>query len=375
MNTFKKLLAVTACIAITSSFSTYVYASNSTEITSDVVISDASNTGFSGRVRLGYISINDENEASAKGSAVGAALNYSITSWHGISAAGSLYATQKLFHNDNSDFFSSNGDSYTILGQAYLQANIAATEVTVGRFGFDSPHADMDDIRMVPNTFSGVLVTNTDIADTTVYAAHLAKWSGVDSDKPENFTDLNDSAGVNVFGIVYQGFENVALQTWYYNANDLADLFYLEAMVEFDDFSFGAQFGKQVDNSDTHTGPDGDVYGVLASYKLNNFTFSSSYNHVSGTIINGFGGGPFFTSAADHTIEGVLDQNAFAVGVDYSGFENLSIGLLNVAFDKGEDEIDIFVSYDFGKDIAFDFIYHYLDQDGEMVVAMFNMGF
>jgi hypothetical protein len=373
MNTFKKLLAVTACITITSSFSTYAY--NSTEIPSDVVISDASNTGFSGRVRLGYISINDENEASAKGSAVGAALNYSSTSWNGISAAGSLYATQKLFHDDNSDFFSSNGDSYTILGQAYLQANIAATEVTVGRFGFDSPHADMDDIRMVPNTFSGVLVTNTDIADTTVYAAHLAKWSGVDSDKPENFTDLNDSAGVNVFGIVYQGFENVALQTWYYNANDLADLFYLEAMVEFDDFSFGAQFGKQVDNSDNHTGPDGDVYGVLASYKLNNFTFSSSYNHVSGTIINGFGGGPFFTSAADHTIEGVLDQNAFAVGVDYSGFENLSIGLLNVAFDKGEDEIDIFVSYDFGNDIAFDFIYHYLHQDGEMVVAMFNMGF
>ncbi|MBA6389515.1 outer membrane porin, OprD family [Colwellia sp. BRX10-3] len=375
MNTFKKPLAVIACIAITSSFSTYVYASESTEIQSAVVISDVSNTGFSGRVRLGYISINDENEASAQGSAVGAALNYSSGSWHGISAAGSLYATQKLFHDDNSDFFASNGDSYTILGQAYLQANIAATEVKVGRFGFDSPHADMDDIRMVPNTFSGVLVTNTDIADTTVYAAHLTKWSGVDSDKPEKFTDLNDSAGVNVFGIVYQGFDNVALQTWYYKANDLADLFYLEAMVEFDDFSFGAQFGKQSDNSDNHTGPDGDVYGVLASYTLNNFTFSSSYNYVSGTIINGFGGGPFFTSAADHTIEGVLDQNAFAVGVDYSGFENLTIGLLNVAFDKGEDEIDIFVSYYFGNDMAFDFIYHHLHQDGEMVLAMFNMGF
>ncbi|ASP48356.1 outer membrane porin, OprD family [Cognaticolwellia beringensis] len=375
MNAFKQPLAVSAAFAIASSFSTYTSAFESAEMQSETVLPEALNPGFSGRVRLGYISIDDEVNIREKSSAIGAELSYSSESWHGISGTGSLYTTQKLFHDDEGSFFGSDGDGYAILGQAYLQANVDNTEVKLGRFGFDSPHADMDDVRMVPNTFLGVLVTNADITDTTIYAAHLAKSSGVNSRKPEDFTSINRNDGVNILGVVYQGFENIALQTWYYNANDLADLFYVEAAVEYDNFSFGAQFGKQSDTSNNDTGPDGDAYGILASYALNNFTFTTSYNHVSGTIINGFGGGPFYTNAADHTISGVLNQNALAIGVDYSGIENLTIGLLNVAFDKGEDEIDLFVSYDFGNDMLLDFTYHHLHDDGEMILAMFNVYF
>ncbi len=286
-----------------------------------------------------------------------------------------MYATQKLFSDDNGDFFAGDGDSYTILGQAYLQANVGATEVKVGRFGFDSPHADMDDIRMVPNTFSGILVTNTDLTDTTIYLAHLDKWSGVDADQPEDFTDMNNSDGVNVFGAVYQGIDHITLQSWYYNANDFADLIYFEAMVELEQFSIGMQYGKQADNSKDTSGPDGDVYGITASYTLQNFTMHSSYNHVSGTIINGFGGGPFFSNASDHTIDGVIDQRALAFGIDYTGIDNLSIGLLNVDFDEGEDEIDLFVSYDFGNDMTVDVTFHHMHEDGDMVLAMFNAAF
>lgn len=346
-----------------------------TEVQSDAVLSETENTGFSGRVRLGYIAIDNESDTRERSSAIGTALNYSSASWQGISATGSLYTTQKLFHDDNGSFFASDGDGYAILGQAYLQANVDKTEVKLGRFSFDSPHADMNDVRMVPNTFSGILVTNTNIIDTTVYAAHLTKWISVDSHKPEDFTDIHGSDGVNMLGVVYEGIDNVALQTWYYNAKNFADFFYVEAAVEHDNFTFGAQFGKQSGNSDNLAGPDGDVYGIMAQYTLNDFTFKSSYNHVSGTIINGFGGGPFYTNAADHTISGTLNQRALAIGVDYSGFDNLTLGLLNVAFDKGEDEIDLFVSYDFGNNMAIDFTYHHIHDDGEMILAMFNIGF
>lgn len=335
----------------------------------------ASNGKFSGELRLGYISAKNENSTSVQGSAIGGALTYNSAHWHGISANGTLYATQQLFNNDNHAFFASDGDSYAILGQAYLQANVAATDIKVGRFGFDSPHADRDDIRMVPNTFSGILLTNTAFTDTTVYLAHLDKWAGVDSDKPEDFTDLNSRDGLNVLGVVYQGFDNVALQSWYYNANNLASFLYVDAIFEMNDFSFGAQYAKQADSVDGFNAADGNVYGLKASYSVNNFTFSSAYNQVSGTVVNGFGGDPFFTSAADHTIADVTDQKAFALGIEYTGIDNLTLKLLNVAFDQGEDEIDVFISYDLGNDMLIDFIYHHLHDDGDIVFARLNVGF
>tara|TARA_R110000737_G_scaffold13690_2_gene29594 strand:- start:10520 stop:11644 length:1125 start_codon:yes stop_codon:yes gene_type:complete len=374
MNIFNQQLILVALV-LNAIFSPAVLAFEDTSEQSKVANTEQARGEFSGNLRIGYISADDDSSDRAHSSAIGGELSYSSVAWQGISATGTLYTTQKLFNDDNSSFFSSNGDSYAILAQAYLQANITDTEIKVGRFGFDSPHADMDDIRMVANTFSGILVTNTSITDSRIYLAHLDKWSGVDSDQPEDFTNLNGSDGVNIFGVVYQGFENVALQSWYYHAKGLADLFYVAAETEFEHVTLGVQYAKQADNSNDHSGPDGHVYGITASYTVSDFTFSSAYNYVSGAITNGFGSGPFFTSAANYTIGGVIDQNALAIGVDYTGIDKLTIGLLNVAFAQGEDEFDVFVSYDFGHDMAFDFIYHHLHQDGDMVLAIFNLGF
>lgn len=350
------------------------FASENVEAENDVEETALIDAGFSGLIRAGSISVSDQNNNRINSTGIAAQLNYTSERWYGVSATGGLYSTQKLFNSDAGSFFASDGEGYTILGQAYLQANIASTEVKLGRFGFDSPHADRDDIRMVPNSFSGILVTNTDITDTSVYLAHLDKWSGVDATIPERFTDISPN-GVNVLGIVYNGVENTELQGWFYNANEFANLFYLQSMVEVDDFVFGAQYSQQTAKSRDLTGPNGEVYGILAGYSINDFTFVSSYNVVSGSVVNGFGGGPFFTSAADHTIEGVIDQNAFSFGVDYSGFDNWSLGLLSVVFDKGENEIDVFISYDFGNNTTFDFTYHHLQNDGDMMLALINVTF
>jgi hypothetical protein len=376
MNVFKQALAISAVIVMVisnNSFSNDISVLDNTEAQPEIVAWQEPRTGFSGRIRVGYISI--ENEVDSESSAVGAELHYASESWQGISANGSLYATNKIFQDEEASFFGSDGNGYVVLGQAYLKTSFEKTEVKLGRFSFDSPHAGMNDVRIIPNTFSGILIDNTDIDDTTLYAAHLTKWISVDSTKPENFTDILGSDNVNVLGVVYQGIDNIDLQTWYYNAKDLADFFYADATFNFNNLTLGTQLGKQSDRSDDNSGPNGDVYGIMASYTLNNFTFKSSYNHVSGTVINGFGGGPFYTSAADHTISDELDQSAFAIGIDYAGFNNLILGVLNVDFDKGANELDFFVSYDFGNKVIFDFIYHHIHEDGKMILAMFNVGF
>jgi hypothetical protein len=76
----------------------------------------------------------------------------------------------------------------------------------VGRFELDTPYADTDDIRMVANTFQGLLLSNSDIPGTTLYFTHLDKWAGVDADIPESFREMNGDDGLNALGAILRGY-------------------------------------------------------------------------------------------------------------------------------------------------------------------------
>ncbi|MES9974696.1 MAG: OprD family outer membrane porin, partial [Candidatus Thiodiazotropha sp.] len=88
------------------------------------------------------------------------------------------------------------GVLFGLSGVATVQAEYSNTALRVGRFELDTPHADTDDIRMVPNTFQGLLLSNNDITSTTLYLTHLDKWAGVDADIPERFRELNGDDGL-----------------------------------------------------------------------------------------------------------------------------------------------------------------------------------
>ncbi|MEW8141294.1 MAG: OprD family outer membrane porin, partial [Candidatus Thiodiazotropha endolucinida] len=268
--------------------------------------------GVFGNFRLGVIHAEDETGNETDGSAIGGKLGYISPTWKGLSTSATFYTTGELFDDENGDFFSSENASYAILGEAYIQAEYSNTALRVGRFELDTPHADTDDIRMVPNTFQGLLLSNSDIAGTTLYLTHLDKWAGVDADIPESFRELNADDGLTAVGAVFEGIEQLTLQGWYYQGSNFAELFYLEGMYETDAFSIGLQIGSQSDDTGGESGPDGDVWGITGSYTLADFTITAAYNDVSGRVTNGFGGGPYFTSADDHAIDGVEDQEATA---------------------------------------------------------------
>lgn len=342
---------------------------------SGIALADENKGKWSGNLRVGYITVEDEADYDVNSSAVGGKVGYASPLWNGLSTGGTLYATQKLFSDENKDFFDSEGNSYAILGEAYLKVNFGNTQTQAGRFEIDTPHVDTDDTRMVPNTFSGIVVSNTDIKDTTIYLTHFDEFAGSGSDKPEEFIEMNGDDGVMALGAVYKGFENIALQTWYYHSSNFASLFYAEAMYEVNNLMLGTQFGSQSDKTNDNSGPDGKVYGVMASYTINNFAVNVAYNTVSGTIFNGFGGGPFFSNASVNTINGIIDESAFAVGIDYTSIDGFTLGILNVNFGEDMDETDYFASYEFSNNMTLDIAYHHMHSDGDMVLAMFNYGF
>jgi hypothetical protein len=331
--------------------------------------------GIFGNVRLGFIQAEDDAGEETDGSAIGGKLGYISPSWNGLSAGATFYATGELFDDENGDFFSSENGSYSILGEAYVQGMYGNSMLRLGRFELDTPHADTDDIRMVPNTFQGLLLSNTDIAGTTLYLTHLDKWAGVDAEIPERFQEMNGDDGITAVGALYEGIEQLALQGWYYLGRDFANLLYLEAMYETDSFSLGVQFGSQSDETDDDSGPDGDVWGITGSYTLYDLTLSAAYNDVSGSVTNGFGGGPYFTSADDHTIDGVVDQEATALGIEYGSIESLAVGFLHVDFDQGANETDYYATYDVNEQLGLELIYTDMHEDGDFVRLMANYGF
>jgi hypothetical protein len=342
---------------------------------SGIASADENKYEWSRNLRVGYITIKNEAGNNINSSAVGGKVTYASPLWNDLSAGGTLYVTKKLFSDENKDFFDSQGNSYAILGEAYLKVNFGNTQTQAGRFEIDTPHVDTDDTRMVPNTFSGIVVSNTDIKDTTIYLTHFDEWAGSGSEKPEEFIEMNGDDGVIALGAIYKGFENIALQTWYYHGSNFASLFYAEAMVEVDNLMLGTQFGSQSDKTNDNSGPDGKVYGVMASYAINNFAVHVAYNTVSGTIFNGFGGGPFFSNAALNTINGIIDESAFAVGIDYTSVDGFTLGILNVNFGEHMDETDYFASYEFSNNMTLDITYHHMHSNGDMVLAMFNYDF
>lgn len=114
------------------------------------------------------------------------------------------------------------------------------------------------------------------------------------------------------------------------------------------------------------------AYGAPA---LGDFIFSGAYNKVSGSgsVSNGFGGGPFFSSSEHNTIDGTPRIRAIAAGVEYTGIDRLTLGVRRVNFNQGVgDELDTFASYSFSEDINLDMVYSDMGPDGSNVRAFLN---
>ena len=333
------------------------------------VLSEAlSKTTTDGHIRLGVVQIEDDAKAKTSTLALGGSLGVKTAPVNGITLGATFYTTNALFgKNSEGMFLDSNSESYSIIGEAYLQANLGKTSIKVGRQLIDTPYADSDDRGMIPNTFEGITVINQDIKDTTVILASLDKWSGVDSDVPEKFSNLqNSSDALMVASVIYEGIESTTLQAWHYKLDD-ADFNYFEAGYEDEQFNLAAQYTTQES--------DNTAFGLQAGVNMGDLTLTTAYNKVSGTVSNGFGGGPFFTSAEDHTIEiNELDQEGILVSAEYT-IERLTLALIHADFDKGENDTDYIMSYAVNDNHSLDLIYSDMYDDGTMVRFFANYNF
>lgn len=321
-----------------------------------------------GGLRVGAIEIEDDAKNSTSTLAMGGNLGITTNPIAGVSAGATFFTTNALFGQDEEAMFlSSASKSYSIVGEAYIQAELGKSSIKVGRQIIDTPYADSDDITMIPNTFQGISVVNQDIEDTTVLLASLNRWSGADSPTAEVFTNLQPSGNsVLTAGVVYEGLENTALQAWHYKL-DSANFNYLEAEYETERLMLAGQYTNQ----DNHN----CAYGLSGGVVVGDLALTTAYNKVEGQVSNGFGGGPFFTSSEDHTIADTIDQEAILLGTEYNVNDALTLGASHVQFDKGENETDYLLSYTMNEALSLDVIYSDMYNDGKMSKIFANYTF
>jgi imipenem/basic amino acid-specific outer membrane pore len=337
------------------------------------------NTAFEGNLRVGYQNqIPQPDGLRDDEYALGLNLHAETASYHGVQIGATLFTSYGNGEEgfESVPFFDAQNDNYAILGEAYLKGTFSNTTFILGRQSFDTPFADRDDIGMVPNTFEAYTLLNKDIKDTTIFLSQVQKWSGVDSDDPGTFTNVNGSKGMQVLGVTYEGLKNTLLSGWFYHLSDEVKITYLEAEYadETENYTYGgrAQYAYQdYDNTESSR-----IYGasLFCGVKKLGFTTTIAYNKTYGTEAdNFFGGGPFVTNAEHNTLkeagpDGNIILYTFEWDASVADMEGLTFAI-NVDGHHGDlyhaKEYDVAMAYAYSEVLHFSAIYSEIDDKDE----------
>lgn len=332
-----------------------------------------------GYIRLGY-EMHDQSRHQAD-TAMGGMLKFKTAPLYGMHAGVAFYTVQGLDHNDNLfiPFYDNDNQNYSLLGEFYLSVSYQNSTLTIGRQRIDTPFIDSDDIGMAPNIFEAYTVTNRDFQDTTLMATHIVKMTGIDAPDPGSFTSVNPGNGVEAIGAVYEGVADTTLSAWYYHAENIEDIGYLEATHEGNTQWGSYRVGMQYVRQDFNGKPKADIWGAVAETTLQRLgvTLCLAYNGVDSTAgataDNFLGGGPFFTSDEHMTLaEAGVNGRALMGSISYDAGDigmdglTLTVSTLHLSGDDGvdTDEVDWIASYQAGEDLSFDLIYS--DTDDEL---------
>ncbi len=231
---------------------------------------------------------------------------------------------------------------------------------------------------MLPNLFEAYVLSNTDVKDTTLVAAHVTKFaqgtfgraytSGVLSvtsgyslvdarGQTGDFTNMGDyaigdkTAGVSVAAAIYSGIPGLKLQVWDYYAHDILNAVYAEANYGWSMANGVAPYvaaqwinERDVGSNNTIDKVDSDFVAGKVGVKVANFDIYGAISHNSkdsnsaanGGTISPWGGMPAYTQGmvTRHQFMAGTDAWKAAASYDWKDFGiNLNTGVYYTEFD------------------------------------------
>ncbi len=344
------------------------------------------NGEWSGEIRGAYVFYDNAEDVDNYATAIGAQIRYETAPWNHVRLGFAPYMSKKIAFASgdgdsmNYDFLSNETDSYIYLGERYLDYTYDGLNVRIGRQQFDSPFADTDDIRHHPNTFEAAIVSYTPREGMNLIGGYLRRWAGFDSgDDISNFKRL-DGAGSNgayLLGLMDESVENLTFQGWFYGVDRVADALYTDAaytIALYDDTQIQLSAQYAAFNERNGSGIDGKVAGAdiqIGSCGLNvDIAYNRAFNPAGSSVTNGFGGGPYFTSMEEMTIDGMNDAEAWRIGLDANaekfGIKGLNVRVAYGEFKSGPDhtkqsEYDVVAAYEITGSLLADISYAHIN--------------
>ncbi len=279
------------------------------------------------------------------------------------------------------DFYNADLGSYLMLGEAFVSLSFAQLEANLGRQRLDTPHMDSDDLRMVPNLFEAYLVNYQLTEQVAVGAGFIRAMAGWENGGDQShFIGVGDALGGdgNSAWVSWATFEDAAINAsvWYYKVPDHLQILYGELSLagsfhEAVSYQFALQYDWGNEVGDATLGDvDAKTWGLSSSLSVYGLTTSAAINQNSGdAALSSLGGGAFFTSMEDQTLDAVSGKNteAWVVVLEYSVTEALTIGTALGRFSASNDlhydveETDFYLSYAWKEAYLFELAYAQVD--------------
>ncbi|MCB4783865.1 MAG: OprD family porin [Sulfurovum sp.] len=291
-----------------------------------------------GELRTGYITFKKNGAQPISACALGGHMHVDTERWNGMMIALSAYTVLNPSGNQNplhqnSDFFDNNGKGFSTLSEAFIDAKWKNTHIKLGRQTLDTPLVDADDIRMIPNYFTAYTITNTAIENLMLAVGlidKMAGWeNGVNASEFVNISQVlganEETDGVYYMSISYEGIQDTSLSLWYYRYDNIEDILYAEAdytqmLSKSIVTTLGLQYAHGQNSGRALLGAkDASTFGanIKINFQKRGTTLMVAYNKdngQTGAIDLSLGGGPFFTSMEDQTIDAIAGEGAAWMG-------------------------------------------------------------
>lgn len=334
-------------------------------------LADAFKNGkVSGQLKSSYFS--RDNGATEEGIVnVGITLGYVTDSFMGFKLGATLQSSHAPFADGaaaggggSKDMF--DGDMYgsgAQLSEAYVEYAVGKTTAKVGRqFVARTPLVTSSGSRFIRTAIEGALITNTDIPDTTLWAAYIDKYQNR-TDGAGNIADfLGNSAAVGALGqdgaysvlAVNKSIPGVTLTAQWGQMVDKFDIYYLEAAYagKASSFTYGLAAQYSATNYDTPAGTKQDTsyYGVKASVGIGALSAYVAYSQVEDdgdaqdSII---ATDPIFTSNEISSNTYAASEEAYAIDVNYKIMPNFKLGgkFSSMSYDTAANDFDVMCFY------------------------------
>lgn len=311
---------------------------------------------FSANVRMGYISKRLEDKSLTEASSAGASIGFHralfIPDFH-VNMV--LYSAESLAGKQaqnaiNGDLLG--GRNYVgFIGEASLDYTHAGHHLRVGRLLLDTPRADSDDIRQIPDLFEGMQYNFENAQNWHIDAAYLTGMAGWENEaEVDRFVSVYDAFGISHsdgsainggFAMLHAGYEkgDFSVQAFDYQLIDAVNMFYLEIsnaqqLSDVWSLSYAMQWG--LDQATSSFSQDG---GTTTTSKLNaqvagafvtlsqeksgsTLTVATDIGIGSDAPLRSLGGGSYFTSLEDSVFDAVVSDgkgSAYVVALEQDG--------------------------------------------------------